>query len=217
MTMRILIGDDHPLVQAALRSALSSVLPDLEIIACGSLDEAVSVLSAQSDEIDLILWDLTMPGIQGFAALFILSAQFPTVPVAIISARHDAATIRRAIAYGASGYIPKSLGLPEMADAITKILAGEIWMPPNVGGRGSIQSDDVELAARMASLSAQQLRILAMIVEGKLNKQIAGELDIAEQTVKGHVSTILRKLGVGSRTQAAVLAERLSFGQPGAT
>lgn len=102
-----------------------------------------------------------------------------------------------------------------MADAITKILAGEIWMPPNVGGRGSIQSADVELAARMASLSAQQLRILAMIVEGKLNKQIAGELDIAEQTVKGHVSTILRKLGVVSRTQAAVLAERLSFGQPG--
>ncbi|MDN5005419.1 response regulator [Bradyrhizobium sp. GCM10027634] len=217
MTMRILIGDDHPLVQAALRSALSTVLPDLDIVACQSLDEAVSVLSAQSDEIDLILWDLTMPGIQGFAALFILSAQFPTVPVAIISARQEAATIRRAIAYGASGYIPKSLGLPEMADAITKILAGEIWMPPNVGGRGSIQSDDVELAARMASLSAQQLRILAMIVEGKLNKQIAGELDIAEQTVKGHVSTILRKLGVGSRTQAAVLAERLSFGQPGGT
>ncbi|MBR0826070.1 response regulator transcription factor [Bradyrhizobium manausense] len=212
MTTRIVIGDDHPLVQAALRSALSSVLDDLDIIACQSLDEALQALTGRSEDVDLILWDLTMPGIQGFAALFILSAQFPTVPVAIISARQDAATIRRAIAYGASGYIPKSLSLPEMADAVTRILAGEIWMPPNVGGRGSVQGADVELGARMASLSPQQLRILAMIVEGKLNKQIAGELDIAEQTVKGHVSTILRKLGVGSRTQAAVLAERLAFG-----
>ncbi|MBR0718864.1 response regulator transcription factor [Bradyrhizobium liaoningense] len=212
MTTRIVIGDDHPLVQAALRSALSSVLDDLDIIACQSLDEALHALTGRAEEVDLILWDLTMPGIQGFAALFILSAQFPTVPVAIISARQDAATIRRAIAYGASGYIPKSLSLPEMADAVTRILAGEIWMPPNVGGRSSVQGADVELGARMASLSAQQLRILAMIVDGKLNKQIAGELDIAEQTVKGHVSTILRKLGVGSRTQAAVLAERLAFG-----
>lgn len=213
MTTRIVIGDDHPLVQAALQSALSTVLSDLEIIACQSLDEALAALTGRAEEIDLILWDLTMPGVQGFAALFILLAQFPTVPVAIISARQDAATIRRAIAYGAAGYIPKSLGLPEMADAIARILAGEIWMPPNTGGRGSIQSADLELAARAASLSPQQLRILAMIVDGKLNKQIAAELDIAEQTVKGHVSTILRKLGVGSRTKAAVLAERLSFGR----
>ncbi|MBR0894567.1 response regulator transcription factor [Bradyrhizobium tropiciagri] len=213
MTTRIVIGDDHPLVQAALQSALSTVLSDLEIIACQSLDEALAALTGRAEEIDLILWDLTMPGVQDFAALFILLAQFPTVPVAIISARQDAATIRRAIAYGAAGYIPKSLGLPEMADAIARILAGEIWMPPNTGGRGSIQSADLELAARAASLSPQQLRILAMIVDGKLNKQIAAELDIAEQTVKGHVSTILRKLGVGSRTKAAVLAERLSFGR----
>lgn len=213
MTTRIVIGDDHPLVQAALQSALSTVLTDLEIIACQSLDEALAALTGTAEEIDLILWDLTMPGVQGFAALFILLAQFPTVPVAIISARQDAATIRRAIAYGAAGYIPKSLGLPEMADAIKRILSGEIWMPPNTGGRGSIQSADFELAARVASLSPQQLRILAMIVDGKLNKQIAAELDIAEQTVKGHVSTILRKLGVASRTKAAVLAERLSFGR----
>ncbi|WP_166301064.1 MULTISPECIES: response regulator transcription factor [unclassified Bradyrhizobium] len=212
MTTRIVIGDDHPLVQAALQSALSAVLPDLEIIPCQSLDEVLAAVPGRIEEIDLILLDLTMPGIQGFAALFVLLAQFPTVPVAIISARQDAATIRRAIAYGASGYIPKSLGLPAMADAITRILGGEIWMPPNIGGRGSIQSEDVELAARAASLSPQQLRILAMIVEGRLNKQIAAEIGIAEQTVKGHVSTILRKLGVGSRTQAAVLAERLAFG-----
>ncbi|MEW6640657.1 MAG: response regulator transcription factor [Pseudomonadota bacterium] len=213
MTIRIVVGDDHPLVQAALQSALTSVMSDLDIVACPSLEEVLAVLAERPDEIDLVLLDLTMPGIEGFAALFVLLAQFPTVPVAIISARQDAATIRRAIAYGASGYIPKSLSLPAMAEAIMKILAGEIWMPPNIGGRGSVQAADVELAARLSSLSAQQMRILAMIVEGRLNKQIAGELDIAEQTVKGHVSAILRKLGVGSRTQAAVLAERLSLGR----
>ncbi len=212
MTTRIVIGDDHPLVQAALRTALSTALPDLDIIACQSLDEVLAVLSARPDDIDLVLWDLNMPGIQGFTGLFMMLAQFPTVPVAIISAKQDATTIRRAIAYGASGYIPKSLSLPAMADAVTRILAGEIWMPPNIGGRGSLQNSDLELASRLASLSAQQLRILGMIVGGKLNKQIANDLNIAEQTVKGHVSIILRKLGVGSRTQAAVLAERLSGG-----
>ena len=212
MTTRIVIGDDHPLVQAALRTALSTALPDLDIVACHSLDEVLAVLSGRPDDVDLVLWDLNMPGIQGFTGLFMMLAQFPTVPVAIISAKQDATTIRRAIAYGASGYIPKSLSLPAMADAVTRILAGEIWMPPNIGGRGSIQSSDLELASRLASLSAQQLRILSMIVGGKLNKQIASELNIAEQTVKGHVSVILRKLGVGSRTQAAVLAERLSGG-----
>lgn len=212
MTTRIVIGDDHPLVQAALRSALSTALSDLDIVACQSLDEVLVVLSERPDEIDLVLWDLNMPGIQGFTGLFMMLAQFPTVPVAIISAKQDATTIRRAIAYGASGYIPKSLSLPAMADAVTRILAGEIWMPPNIGGRGSLQSSDLELASRLTSLSAQQLRILSMIVAGKLNKQIANDLNIAEQTVKGHVSMILRKLGVGSRTQAAVLAERLSGG-----
>ncbi|WP_315834821.1 response regulator transcription factor [Bradyrhizobium prioriisuperbiae] len=212
MTTRIVIGDDHPLVQAALRTGLSTALPDLDIVACHSLDEVLAVLSARPDEIDLVLWDLNMPGIQGFTGLFMMLAQFPTVPVAIISAKQDATTIRRAIAYGASGYIPKSLSLPAMADAVTRILAGEIWMPPNIGGRGSLQSSDLELASRLASLSAQQLRILSMIVAGRLNKQIANDLNIAEQTVKGHVSVILRKLGVGSRTQAAVLAERLSGG-----
>ena len=216
MTTRIVIGDDHPLVQAELQSALTAVMTDLDVIGCQSLADVLAALGDRPEEIDLVLLDLTMPGIEGFAALFILLAQFPTTPVAIISARQDAATIRRAIAYGASGYIPKSLSLPAMAEAIMKILAGEIWMPPNIGGRGSVQAADVELAARLSSLSAQQMRILAMIVEGRLNKQIAGELDIAEQTVKGHVSTILRKLGVGSRTQAAVLAERLSFGRPAA-
>ena len=213
MTTHIVIGDDHPLVQAALRSALAAVLPDLDILECQTLDEVLASVSLRPEAIDLVLLDLNMPGTLGFAGLFLMLAQHPTVPVAILSAKQDAPTIRRAIAYGASGYIPKSLSLPAMAEAITRILAGEIWMPAHLTGRGAVADPDVELGGRFASLSAQQLRILTMIVEGKLNKQIAADLHIAEQTVKVHVSTTLRKLGVVTRTQAAVLAQRLSAGE----
>ena len=211
MKTRIVIGDDHPLVRAGLMTALSSVISDLEMIECHSFEEVVEALSASAGDVDLVLWDLGMPGIRGFAGLLMLVAQHPTVPVAIISARQDPVTIRRAVAYGASGYIPKSLNLAAMAAAISRILSGEIWIPPDIGGRGAIGDSDLELANRFARLSVQQMRILAMIVQGRLNKEIAGELGIAEQTVKGHVSTILRKLGVASRTQAAVLAERLAI------
>jgi DNA-binding NarL/FixJ family response regulator len=209
---RIVIGDDHPLVQAALRNVLGTVLPNVEIVECHMLDEVIEAVSIDAGEIDLVLLDLNMPGTQGFAGLFLMLAHHPTVPVAIISAKQDAATIKRAITYGASGYVPKSLSLPAMAQAITKILAGEIWVPAHLADHDSAPDADAELASRFASLSSQQLRILMMIVEGKLNKQIAGELDVAEQTVKVHVSTILRKLGVVSRTHAAVLAERLATG-----
>ncbi len=211
MTTRIVIGDDHPLVRAGLRTALASVIENLEVLECHSLDEVMQALELRSGEIDLVLWDLNMPGVRGFAGLFMLLAQYPTLPVAIISARQDATTIRRAVAYGASGYIPKSLSLSMMAEAISRILGGEIWIPPNLGGRGAIADGDLEVANRFSRLSAQQMRILSMIVQGRLNKEIAAELNIAEQTVKGHVSTIFRKLGVASRTQAAVLAERLAI------
>ncbi|WP_026612952.1 response regulator [Ensifer aridi] len=208
MSTRIVIADDHPMVQAALRSALVAALPDLELIACRSVDEVLEVLSGDRREVDLVLLDLTMPGTDGFAGLFLLHAHHPALPVAIVSAKHDEATIRKAITFGASGYIPKSLDLPEMVEAIRSILDGEIWAPPRFAAAAT-PDPDAALSARLASLSSQQLRILTKIVEGKLNKQIAGEMEIAEQTVKVHVSAILRKLGVVSRTQAAVLCERL--------
>jgi DNA-binding NarL/FixJ family response regulator len=203
--MRLVIGDDHPLVQVALREVLASALPDAEIAAAYTLSEVVAELEAGAGDVDLVLLDLDMPGTKGFTGLFLLMAQFPIVPVAILSATQDADTVGRAIAYGASGYIPKSLTPQGMAEAISRVLAGETWTPDPVPPA----DDDSALAGRIATLSAQQMRILSMIVDGKLNKQIAGELAIAEQTVKVHVSTILRKLGVGTRTQAAVLVERL--------
>lgn len=207
---RIVIADDHPLVQAALRSALTGALPNVEILDCFDLDALLGTVRRAPDAVDLVLLDLHMPGSSGFAGLFLMQAHCPTVPVAIISAAQDPAIIRRAVACGASGYIPKSLSLTAMAAAVTAILAGEVWIPPEVeAASGAARDADLDIARRFASLSPQQLRILTMIVAGKLNKQIAGDLNVAEQTVKIHVSAILRKLGVATRTQAAVLAERL--------
>lgn len=214
MTTRILVGDDHPMVQSALRTAFAVALPEAEIIACRTLDEVLATLARDAAAIDLVLLDLNMPGAQGFSGLFLLLAQFPTIPAAIISAQEDAATIRRAIAYGASGFLPKSLSLPAMADAVRSILAGEIWTPTELADPADGAREDRAIAGRLASLSPQQMRILMMIVGGKLNKQIAGELGIAEQTVKVHVSTILRKLEVRSRTQAAVLVQATYGGLP---
>jgi DNA-binding NarL/FixJ family response regulator len=202
----IVIGDDHPLVQAALRSALSSAFPQATIEECPDLDAVVSTVRRSPDVVDLVLLDLNMPGSSGLAGLFLMLSYFPTVPVAILSAAEDVATIRRAMAGGASGYIPKSLGLADMISAIKAILAGDLWAPAALDRDAGLDEEDMATARRFASLSPQQLRILAMIVQGRLNKQIAGELGVSEQTVKIHVSTIFRKLGVATRTQAAVLA-----------
>ncbi len=211
-TSRIVVGDDHPLVQAALFAALAECLPNAEVIACYDIEQVLHALTAAEGGVDLVLLDLLMPGTQGLMGLFILLKQHPTVPVAILSALQDPSTIRRAIGFGASGYIPKSLGLPEMSVAIRRILLGEIWAPFDMTGAGQ-QDDDADVSRRMVSLSPQQMRILSMIVEGKLNKQIAAELNLAEQIVKVHVSTILRKLGVNTRTQAAIMVERLTVKQ----
>ena len=127
--MRLVIGDDHPLVQVALREVLASAFPDAQIVAAYTLSEVVASLEAGAGDVDLVLLDLDMPGAKEFTGLFLLTAQFPTVPVAILSATQDADTVGRAIAYGASGYIPKSLTPQGMVEAIAGVLAGETWTP----------------------------------------------------------------------------------------
>lgn len=206
---RVVIGDDHPLVQAALADAVGRALPAVKVECGESLDAVLSAVEREPESVELVLLDLNMPGTFGFAGLFLLAAQFPTVPVAIVSAVEDASVIRRALRFGAVGYLPKSLSLSMFGVAVRAIVAGEVWSPPGVAALTGTDDADDDLAQRLASLSPQQLRILTMIVAGKLNKQIAGDLGIAEQTVKVHVSAILRKLGVISRTRAAVLADRL--------
>jgi DNA-binding NarL/FixJ family response regulator len=208
METRLLIIDDHPLFRDAMRMALSSTMPHMVIAEAGSLDAARAMLT-DDETIDLVLLDLKMPGVQGLSGLAYLRASYPGIPVAVVSGQEDAAVIRRAMALGAAGFVPKSTPAEQMRDAIRLILSGEAWTPelPALETPEDKTLDD--LARRMASLTPQQLRVLMMLKEGKLNKQIAFELDVTEATIKAHVSAILLKLDVNSRTQAVIAAGRI--------
>lgn len=204
---RFLIVDDHPLFRGALRQSLASAL-DADMLEAGSLDEAAQLL-AKTTDIDLILLDLAMPGVQGLSGLIYLRAQHPDVPVVIVSASEDPGTVRRTIEFGASGYVPKSLAVEDIRLAISKVLAGEVSTPPHISLKGATDPELAALASRLASLTPQQMRVLMMLGEGLLNKQIAYKLGVSEATIKAHVSAILQKLGVDSRTQAVIAINKL--------
>ncbi len=205
---RIIIVDDHPLFRDALRQALSDKFDDLEISEAGSLDGLSETLEDVS-EVDLILLDLTMPGVKGFSGLMYLRAQFPEIPVVIVSANEDPGAIRRCIEFGSSGFIPKSLPVETIRDAVEAVLDGGVWTPPDLDLNASGDSETAELVSRLATLTPQQVRVLMMLSEGLLNKQIAYKLSVSEATVKAHVSAILQKLGVDSRTQAVIAVNKI--------
>ena len=209
---RLVIADDHPLFRGALRAAVSALLPNAEITEAGTFDEVVNLLE-RGTEVDLVLLDLSMPGARGFSGLMYLRAQYPGVPVAVVSANDDPAAIRRCMQIGASGFIPKTLGIDGMRTAISKILGGGVWTPPDVDLAQAADVETADLMARMATLTPQQVRVLMMLSEGLLNKQIAYQLGVSEATVKAHVSAILQKLGVESRTQAVIAAAKIEAGQ----
>jgi DNA-binding NarL/FixJ family response regulator len=209
---RLVIADDHPLFRGALREAVAGLLDHADIAEAGSFDE-VSKLLDQGGEVDLILLDLTMPGVRGFSGLMYLRAQYPSVPVVVVSANDDPAVIRRCMDFGASGFIPKTLGIEAMREAVKRVLGGGVWTPPDVDLAGGADAESAALMARLATLTPQQVRVLMMLSEGMLNKQIAYELSVSEATVKAHVSAILQKLGVDSRTQAVIAAAKIELGQ----
>lgn len=210
---RLLIADDHPLFRGALREAVSGLLERVDIIEAGTFDE-VSGLLERGGDVDLILLDLKMPGVRGFSGLMYMRAQYPSVPVVVVSANDDPSAIRRCMEFGASGYIPKTLGVEAIRGAIRDVLEGGLWTPPDVDLAGGSDAETAELMARMATLTPQQVRVLMMLSEGLLNKQIAFQLGVSEATVKAHVSAILQKLGVESRTQAVIAAAKIEPGQP---
>jgi DNA-binding NarL/FixJ family response regulator len=209
---RLVIADDHPLLRGALREAVSGLFEGTEIAEAGSFDEVAKQLDKGGD-VDLILLDLTMPGVRGFSGLMFLRAQYPSVPVVVVSANDDPAVIRRCMDFGASGFIPKTLGIEEIREAIMRVLKGGVWTPPDVDLAGGSDAEASAMMARLASLTPQQVRVLMMLSEGLLNKQIAYELSVSEATVKAHVSAILQKLGVESRTQAVIAAAKIEVGQ----
>jgi DNA-binding NarL/FixJ family response regulator len=209
----LLIADDHPLFRGALREAVTGLFDGAEIAEAGTFEEVSEVLERGSAEVDLILLDLSMPGARGFSGLMYLRAQYPGVPIVVVSANDDPAVIRRCMEFGASGFIPKTLGIEAMRKAIARVLQGEVWTPPDVDLTRQSDAETAAMIARLSTLTPQQVRVLMMLSGGLLNKQIAYELGVSEATVKAHVSAILQKLGVESRTQAVIAAGRIEAGQ----
>jgi len=210
---RLLVVDDHPLFRLALTRSLAELMPEAVIDEADSLDSARAALLRQPDT-DLVLLDLHLPGSHGLAGLATLRGEFPAVAVAMISAHEDPRTVRRALAFGAAGYLLKSAPLDELTLALRTVLDARTYIPPAL--RAAVQSqrsdaDDLDLARRLNALTPQQSRVLGMVAEGLLNKQIADRLDISERTVKAHLSALFDRLGVRNRTQAGVLLRSLEL------
>ena len=202
---KIVIADDHPLVCAALTQALHAAMPSATILIASSLS-AIEAILAEHPDLDLALLDLHMPGARGFSALLLLRGQRPELPVIVISSNDHPRTVARAQQFGAAGFLPKSAPLAEMLAAMAGVMAGGACFPRHEARRSD---EDAKLAARLAQLTPQQMRVLMCIADGLLNKQIAHELDLAENTVKVHVAAVLHKLGCHTRTHAALLAKGL--------
>jgi len=207
---RLVIADDHPLFRGALREAVRGLFADSEIAEAGSFDELAGLID-RSGDVDLILLDLAMPGVRSFSGLLYLRAQYPSVPVVVVSANDDPVVIRRCMDFGASGFIPKTLGVESIRAAIAGVLDGGVWTPPDIELDRPADAETAELMARLATLTPQQVRVLMMLSGGLLNKQIAYALGVSEATVKAHVSAILQKLGVESRTQAVIAAAKIEI------
>lgn len=208
MPQQILIADDHPLMRSALHQAVVQAFPGTEIIEAARFDDLQALLRHSLP--DLILLDLHMPGMSGFIGLMMVRSEHPEIPVLVVSASEDAETVRRVLDYGASGFVPKSAPLPRVAEAVAAVLAGDLWFP----GEMATPAEALPAPSRAVSLTPQQLRVLLGMAEGKLNKQIAHDMTISEQTVKDHVTVILRKLGAGNRTQAVLFASQLALKPP---
>ncbi len=200
----VLIADDHPLFRAALTQAVEQNLDGVRIHQAENMGQ-LETLAAEQEDADLALLDLKMPGARGFSSLVHLRSHHPAIPVIVISAADDTAVIRRAMSFGAAGFLSKSAPLDAIGQAIRNVLAGDTVFPDNT----EENQDDNALAAKLESLTPQQFRVLMMLADGLLNKQIVYELKVSEATVKAHMTAIMRKLGIFSRTQAALIAQQL--------
>lgn len=207
---RVLIVDDHSLVRDGMRSLLESSFPDCDILEAGSLKDAIDILSGQG-EVDMVLLDLNMPNVTRFSGLHALRDTFPSIPVVMVSGTLDRITVREALAAGAAGFVPKSLKRAEIISALRQVLEGEIFIPEVFDDEDPAGRENSAIMTRIDSLTPQQKVVLHHLVNGKLNKQIAFELDVSMTTVKAHVSAILQKLNAYSRTQAVILANRVGF------
>jgi DNA-binding NarL/FixJ family response regulator len=205
----ILIADDHPLFREALQRVAVEVFAGDSFLEVDCCDKAIEAI--EDENLEFIFLDLNMPGMDGFNGLVSLRNAAPSVPIIVVSATEDPRIVREAITCGASGFIPKSLSKDEMVAAVRLVLDGGVYTPPSADGgpRRSFIQADINLAEGISQLSHQQRIVLQMLASGRPNKQIAYELNIVESTVKAHVSAVLRKLKVHSRTQAVIKAGKI--------
>ena len=212
----LLIADDHPLFRAALRQAASESLPECMVHEAADLAGVLAALATEP-ETDLVLLDLHMPGSQGLSGLATLRGQHPGVAVLVVSAHDEPRIVRRVLDHGAAGFIPKSASPAEIGEAIRCVLDCGTWLPRGLADAVAAlpaNPADTDLASRLARLTEQQSRVLALLAEGLLNKQIADRLTIQERTVKAHITAIFEKLRVRNRTQAGMLLRSLDLGEP---
>lgn len=211
MAQHIIIADDHPLFRAALKQAVNQAVPDARIVEVESIKSLQAAVDAHPDA-DLVLLDLNMPGAHGFSGLVFMRGQYPGLPVVVVSGSEELQVMRRSIDYGASGFIPKSAPLPTITSAICDVLDGEVWLPDGVAEKiERLQGDATDFSEKLASLTPQQFRVLGMLAEGLLNKQIAYDLDVSEATIKAHITAVFRKLGVRNRTQAVIAIQQMEI------
>lgn len=205
---KIVIADDHPLFRGALKQALAGIEGVGTVLEAGDFD-SVKQLAQSNGDIDLLLLDLSMPGSSGLSALISLRGIHPETPMVVVSAHDDAQTIRRALDLGASGFISKSASMEDIRAAVMKVLDGGVAAPAGIE-LGVEQDPEISsIIRRLQSLTPQQTRVLGMVAEGLLNKQVAYELGVSEATIKAHVSAILQKLDVDSRTQAVIMLSKI--------
>jgi len=211
-TYTIIVADDHPLFRAALTQAISDQVDGADVLEAEHLQHLEHQMRS---EVDLVLLDLHMPGANGFSGLIYLRTHFPSVPVVVVSGNEQPIVIHRAMHFGAAGFIPKSSSMTDIIDAVQVVLNGGQWVPPDLPAADqAMDAQDSKFADQLASLTPQQFKVMVMLTEGLLNKQIAYELSVSEATIKAHVTAILRKLGVYSRTQAVIMASRLRIEHP---
>lgn len=205
---KFVIADDHPLFRGALKQALSVMAETTDIIEAGDFDGTKAALG-ENEDVDLVLLDLSMPGVSGLSGLISLRGIHSDVPIVVVSARDDPETIRRALELGASGFISKSASMEDIRSAVSTVLDGGVTAPPGLDLGIERDPEISDLIRRLQMLTPQQTRVLGMLAEGLLNKQIAYELGVSEATIKAHVSAVLQKLGVDSRTQAVILLSKI--------
>ena len=213
-TSTVIVADDHPLFRDALIHAVGKVMPDATIVESDSLESLQQAVQANS-EADLLLLDLNMPGVSGFSALAWIRQNHASLPTVVVSAIDDPAVMRRALEHGASGFIPKSSSIATIESGIDAVLEGEVWLPEGIDPNGAgLESGEASVAAGLSTLTPHQFRVLMMLGEGLLNKQIAYELGVSEATIKAHVTAIFRKMGVNNRTQAVLAVQQLAVAEP---